>query len=79
MKFFYCFFTTTTKLDIYLAFHFKYFDTVLYCDIFGSNTQYYYLVVLHIPSIVFNEDYDTLKYTEIYFPRISKMKRLVSM
>ena len=30
-------------------YYFKYHDTVLYNDIFGNVTQYYYLVVSHIP------------------------------
>ena len=31
-------------------YYFKYCDTVSYRDIFGSDTQYYYLVVSHIPN-----------------------------
>ena len=31
-------------------YYFKYRDTVSYRDIYGSDTQYYYLVVSHIPS-----------------------------
>ena len=35
-------------------YYFKYRDTVSYRDIFGSDTQYYYLVVSHIPSDYYN-------------------------
>ena len=31
-------------------YYFKYRDTVLYCDMFGSDMQYYYLVLSHIPN-----------------------------
>ena len=30
----------------HFIYYFKYRDTVLYCDIFGSSTQYYYLVAI---------------------------------
>ena len=53
IDFFYHFLTNTTKQDIYLHFisyYFKYRNTVSYRDIFGSDTQYYYLVVSHIPN-----------------------------
>ena len=36
-------------------YYFKYRDTVSYHDIFGSDTQYYYLVVSHIPTNVTHE------------------------
>ena len=38
----------------YISIHycFKYRDTVSYFHIFGSDTQYYFLVVLHIPSSI---------------------------
>ena len=66
------FFTTTTKQDIYLPFQLL-FQLLSYCDIFGCNTQYYYLLFScsSIVRIVFNEDYDILKYTEIYWNILS--------
>ena len=56
IDFFYHFLTTTTKQDIYLHFIsifnycFEYCDTVSYHDIFGSNTQYSFLAISHIPA-----------------------------
>ena len=38
-------------------YYFKYRDTVSYRDIFVSDTQYYYLVVSHIPSIYIVPDF----------------------
>ena len=44
-----------TLIDHFLTnttnYYFKYRDTVSYRDIFGSDTQYYYLVVSHIPTV----------------------------
>ena len=51
MIFFDHFFAATTKHNIYLYLHFNYYfqhhDTVLYHDIFRSNTQYYFKVIYH--------------------------------
>ena len=36
---------------MHFNYYFKYHDTVLYRDIFGSYMQYYFLVVSHIPKL----------------------------
>ena len=54
IDFFHDFLTNTGHLFTFYKhfnYYFKYRDTVSYHDIFGSDMQYYYLVVSHIPSI----------------------------